>query len=60
MTENLIPGDAREYDYEFEKKQWLGLYEIEKLFHAVSGTYTPRLRMSSISIESIEMVTEII
>lgn len=43
-----------------KKKQWLGLYEIEKLFHAVSGTYTPRFRMSSISIESIEMVTEII
>lgn len=46
------PGDAREYDYEFEKKQWLGLNEIEKLFHAVPGTYTPRFRMFSISIAS--------
>ena len=43
-----------------KKKQWLGLYEIEGLYHAVSGTYTPRFRMSSISIELIEMATEMI
>ena len=43
-----------------KKKQWLWLYEIEGLYHAVSGTYTPHFRMSSISIELIEMATEMI
>ena len=60
VTETLIRGTLVNMIMNSEKKQWLWLYEIEKLFHAVSGTYTPRFRMSSIIIESIEMVTEII